>query len=251
MANNNGGQKLVSTIGCQYFGIGEDKNNRSLSVGYLENNISIGIFKPLPQSQQTDKSKFDYTSGSVIYLKGKQAKSLYRLIKKAVSMISDNVDFDPMAISSADNLIEVANGTYYGLNNGIAIAIYNEISQDKTCGEPSVFQFTNESYITKYDRKTGKYELGYIDSDIDYFMDQLHEFSKSINNASSHAIKKEMSFNISRIMSRQLQCCQALGINMDGMSSYKAKTSWSNKNSNTDGAIEQIDSLVDALNDVD
>ena len=59
-------------------------------------------------------------------------------------------------------------------------------------------------------------------------MDQLTEFAKGITNASAHCIKKEMSFDIGRIMSRQIQCCQALGINLETV--HTAKNSWNTNN---------------------
>lgn len=251
-------KKLVSTIGYQYFGKGSDGSDKSLSVAYLENNISIGIFSMLPASQQTERNKFDYSSGHTIYLRGKQAKILARVIKKACKNIANGESVEPNAISSAGNLIEIATGDHYGMPGGIAIAIYNKINPDKTCGEPATFLFSNEKLIKNYDNKTGDYEDEFIDSDIDYFVDQLTEFAKGITNAKAHCIKKEFDFNISRFASRQIEMCRALNINIEspiksrndwsGGSSYKSPTQsgYSNQNvatMSTEDLMNEIDSL--------
>lgn len=223
MANTNG-KKLTSSIGYQYFGKGADGSDKSLSVSYLENNISIGIFSLLPESQQTDKSRFDYNSGHVIYIKGKQAKMLAKLIKKC----DEDDGFEPKAISSGSNLIEVARGTNYGMDKGVTIAIYNNINPDKTCEAPATFQFSHEKIISNYKYENGSYDEAYaVNSDIDYFVDQLLEFAKGITNAAAHCIKKEFSFDINKFTSRQLQCCQALGINFETPQS--ARNSWNNQ----------------------
>ena len=66
-------------------------------------------------------------------------------------------------------------------------------------------------------------------SSSDYkLIDQLTEFAKGITNASAHCIKKEMSFDIGRIVSRQIQCCQALGINLE--TAHTARTNWNGGN---------------------
>lgn len=246
MADNK--RQLVSTIGYQYFGKGADGSDKSLSVAYLENNISIGIFDLLPPSQQTERSKFDYKSGHQIYLKGKQAKTLARLIKKAYANMCEGKDIDPLAINSADNLIEVASGNYYGASDGIAIAIYNEVKPDKTATKPAIFIFGNESLIKNYDYKAGTYEHGTIDADIDYIVDQLTEFAKGITNARSHCIKKEMNFNMNRFTSRQIQMCKALGINLETPRS--ARTDWNSGNSHSSGSVLDVDteSLLNELN---
>ena len=227
MANPNG-PKLTSTIGYQYFGKGADGSDKSLSVAYLENNISIGIFSLLPQSQQTDRARFDYNSGNTIYLRGKQAKNLARLLKKAVKSKAEGDAIIPTAVASAHNLIEIADSSEYGMDEGIAIAIYTNINADKTCDAPAVFKFENEKLLTNYNRSNGTYGETLIDSDIDYLIDQLTEFAKGITNASAHCIKKEMSFDIGRIVSRQIQCCQALGINLE--TAHAARTNWNGGN---------------------
>lgn len=226
MTNGTNTKRLVSTIGYQYFGKGADGQDKSLSVAYLENHISIGIFSLLPASQQTDRNKFDYKSGYTIYLKGKQAKTLSRLVKKAAKNILAGEEVEPSAISSAENLIEVANGTHYGMGEGVALAIYNKITPDKTCGEPATFLFSTEKLITNYNHKTGTYGEGLIDSDLDYFVDQLTEFAKGITNAKAHCIKKEFDFNMNRFASRQLEMCKALNINFDTPRS--ARNDWNN-----------------------
>lgn len=249
MAN---GKKLTSTIGYQYFGKGNDGEDKSLSVAYLENNISIGIFGLLPASQQTERSKFDYNSGHTIYLKGKQAKTLSRLIKKAAAKIASGEDVIPTSVSSAGNLIEVANASTYGMDNGLAIAIYTKINPDKTSDAPAVFKFQDEKLITNYNHSDGTYGEGSIDSDIDYFVDQLTEFAKGITGAKAHCIKKEMSFDISRFAARQIQCCQALGINLE--TPHSARVNWNNNGSNnshvSNNSVVSNISTADLLNEL-
>lgn len=251
----NGTKKLVSTIGYQYFGKGADGSDKSLSVAYLENNISIGVFSLLPASQQTDRNKFDYNSGHTIYLRGKQAKTLARLIKKAAKDIINGDSVEPSAISSAENLIEIANGEHYGMSNGVAIAIYNKISPDKTCGEPATFLFSNEKLITNYDHKTGSYSEGIIDSDIDYFVDQLTEFAKGITNAKAHCIKKEFDFNMNKFASRQIEMCRALNINLETPRS--ARNDWNSgstyKNPLQSGGVQSAANMNtdDLLRDIE
>lgn len=256
MANNNG-KRLVSTIGYQYFGKGKDGSDKSLSVSYLENTISIGIFSMLPPSQQTDKSKFDYASGSTIYLRGKQAKILARLLKKAVKDLANGDVIEPNAISSAGNLIEVASGERYGMANGIAIGIYNNINPDKTCGEAATFLFSSEKLISNYDNLSGKYNDTYIDSDVDYLIDQLTEFAKGITNAKAHCVKKEFDFNMNKFASRQIEICRALNINFEspirsrndwsGGSSYKSPTQSGYQSQSAAMTTDDIMSEIDAM----
>lgn len=225
MANNGTTKRLVSTIGYQYFGKGADGSDKSLSVSYLENNISIGIFSMLPASQQTDRSKFDYNSGHTIYLRGKQAKVLSRVIKKACKSMAEGEVFEPRAISSAGNLIEVASAEHYGMSGGLAIAIYNNIKPDKTTDAPATFMFSNEKLIANYDHTSGSYSDDLIDADVDYFIDQLTEFAKGITGAKAHCIKKEFDYNMNKFASRQIEMCRALNINIE--SPIKARNDWS------------------------
>lgn len=240
-------KKLTSTIGYQYYGTGADGSDKALSVAYLENTISIGIFNLLPPSQQTNNSKFDYKQGTSIFLKGKQSKILARLIKRAQKKILDGEKFEPAAVSSASNLIEVANGTEYGLGEGLTLAIYSGINSNKTCDAPAVFKFSDDKIITSYDHKSGTYSEGTMDADIDYIVTQLEEFAKGITGAHAHCIKKEMSFDISRFASRQLQICEALNINL--ASAGSAKASWNNS---FNGAASTANmSTADLLNELD
>lgn len=241
-------KKLTSTIGYQYYGIGADGSDKALSVAYLENTISIGIFNLLPSSQQTNNSKFDYKQGTTIFLKGKQSKTLSRLIKRAQKKILDGEKFEPAAVSSASNLIEVANGTNYGLGEGLTIAIYSGINANKTCDAPAIFKFNDDKIITSYDHKSGTYSEGTMDADIDYLITQLEEFAKGITNAHAHCIKKEMSFDVSKFASRQIQICQALNINLETASSSKA--SWNNNWNNSSTSTANM-STADLLNELD
>ena len=117
--------RLVKSIGCQYYGSGVNEN-KALSVQYLESNISISIHGSLPVSQQTINAKYDYKTGHDIYLSGKKAKILARFIIKAVKALESGDNIGSNSIPSATNLIEVSDGTKFGLSKGITIAIYNK-----------------------------------------------------------------------------------------------------------------------------
>lgn len=240
---------LISTSGYQYFGKGRNGEDKSLSVGYLESNISIGIFSLLPSNQQTERSRFNYKEGKIVYLRGKQAKMLYRLLKKAQNNLNDGKEISIDAVPSGGNLIEVADATHYGLpTSGVAIAIYMDIKDDKTSEDPEIFQFKNDNYVHNYDHKSGNYSNEFIDSDLDYFMDQLHEFAKSVNNAQAHVIKKEMNYTIGRIITADMKICQKLGI--DVSSDHASRSFNNNSSSSSSFSSQSYDNLEDALNDL-
>jgi hypothetical protein len=203
--------RLVKSIGCQYYGSGVN-DNKALSVQYLESNMSISIHGTLPVSQQTINSKYDYKTGHDIYLSGKKAKTLARFINKAMKALEAGDDIGSNSIPSATNLIEVSDGTKFGLSKGITIAIYNNMNENKTTDDYDVFQFRNDDIIMDYDYKTGSYSKNSIDADVDYFVDNLKEFAKSSCNANAHFTRREMDYNIRQITSRQIQCMEALGI---------------------------------------
>ena len=92
-------------------------------------------------------------------------------------------------------------GTRHGMDKGVTIAIYNNINPDKTCEAPATFQFSHEKIISNYNYENGSYDEAYaVNSDIDYFVDQLLEFAKGITNAAAHCIKKEFSFDINKFI---------------------------------------------------
>jgi hypothetical protein len=238
--------RLVKTLACQYYGSGVNEN-RALSVQYLESNLSLGIHGPLPVSQQSANAKYDYKTGHIIYLSGKKAKMLARFIVKAMKALENDDVIESTSISSATNLIEVCDGTKFGMEKGITIVIYNNISENKTTEDYDVFQFRNEDIIIDYNFKTGSYSKNSMDADVDYFVENLKEFAKACTNAGAHFNRKEMDYNIRQITTRQLQCMEALGIKIE--TAYTARTSWNN--SNDSGAVRSTMSSADLINELE
>ena len=231
--------RLVKTLACQYYGSGVNEN-KALSVQYLESNLSLGIHGMLPVSQQSANAKYDYKTGHIIYLTGKKAKMLARFIVKAMKALENDDIIVSSSISSATNLIEVCDGTKFGLSKGITLAIYNNITENKTTDDYEVFQFRNEDIIIDYDFKTGSYSKNSMDADVDYFVDNLKEFAKACSNANAHFVKKELDYNIRQITTRQLQCMEALGIKIE--TAYSARTNWTNSNNNSTGTVSTMSS---------
>lgn len=240
--------RLVKSIGCQYYGSGVN-DNKALSVQYLEANINISIHGTLPAAQQTISAKYDYKTGHDIYLTGKKAKILARFIVKAVKALENNDSIGSNSIPSGTNLIEVSDGTKFGLNKGITIAIYNNMNENKTTDDYDVFQFRNDDIITNYDAKTGSYGKSSIDADIDYFVDNLKEFSKFSSNAASHFNRREIDFNIRQITTRQLQCMEALGIKIEN--AYTARSGWNNNSNESTGTTRSTMSSADLISELE
>ena len=240
--------RLVKTLACQYYGSGINEN-KAISVQYLESNLSLGIHGLLPVSQQSASSKYDYKTGHIIYLTGKKTKMLARFIVKAMRALENGDDIGSSSISSATNLVEVSDGTKFGLSKGITIAIYNNITENKTTDDYDVFQFRNEDIIIDYDFKTGSYSKNSMDADVDYFVDNLKEFAKAYTNAYAHFTKKELDFNIRQITKRQLQCMEALGIKLE--TAYNSRTSWNNSNNDSTGAVRSTMSSADLINELE
>ena len=240
--------RLVKTIASQYYGMGINEN-KALSVQYLESNLSLGIHGLLPVSQQSANAKYDYKTGHIIYLAGKKAKILARFIVKAMRALENDEPISSSSISSATNLIEVCDGTKFGLTKGITIAIYNNITENKTTDDYDVFQFRNEDIIVDYDFKTGSYTKNTIDADVDYFVDNLKEFAKACTNAGAHFTKKELDYNIRQITTRQLQCMEALGIKIE--TAYNSRTNWNSSNNNSAGVVHSTMSSSDLISELE
>lgn len=238
--------RLVKTMAYQCYGSGVTEN-KSLSVQYLESNMCVGIHGMLPVSQQTTNAKYDYKTGHIIYLTGKKAKMLARFIVKAMKALETGDSVGSNSIPSATNLIEVSDGTKFGLSKGITIAIYNNMNENKTTDDYDVFQFRNDDIIIDYDFKTGSYTKNSMDADVDYFVDSLKEFAKASTNASAHIIRKEMDYNIRQITSRQIQCMEALGIKME--SAYTARSNWNSNNST--GTVQSTMSSADLISELE
>ena len=115
---NNGNKKLVATNGTQFYGTGSKGEKKALSIRYLENSLVVSIHDALPENQQTASSVYDYkNSAAEIYLRPKATKSLAKIVKKASNYLSEDNDFDAMAVPSGANLIEVSNGEKFNLKN--------------------------------------------------------------------------------------------------------------------------------------
>ena len=121
-------KKLVVTNGVQYYGTGLKGVQKAMSTRYLESSIVVSIHSTLPENMQSTGSKYDYKSGLEIYLKAKAAKTLAKVLKKARNYVQEGNEFEPMAISSGANLIEVSDGSAFGFNAGITITIYSDIA---------------------------------------------------------------------------------------------------------------------------
>ena len=224
MDNQQSKRALTRSFGVTYYG--EDSTeNKALSVEYLESNIKISIHRQSNNGGQ----KYDYKSGNEIYLREKSAKTLARLIKLALTARDKNEldNFTPVSVSSSANLIEVSSGKHHNCNTDICITIYNNIDPDtRKCNNYSTFGFRNNTYVSGYDPNDGTYENVPIDADINYFVDQLLEFSKAATGAYSHINKKDFKFDMDRIISRQLDVCNKLGIRHENINSNKV--SWNN-----------------------
>lgn len=221
-------KKLVVTNGVQYYGTGLKGVQKAMSTRYLESSIVVSLHSTLPENMQSAGSKYDYKSGLEIYLKAKAAKTLAKVLKKARNYVQEGNEFEPMAISSGANLIEVSDGSAFGFNAGITITIYSDIGADKKTETYDVFQFSNDKVLLSYDRNEGTYNESFVDTDIEYFIDQLSEFAKATSNASAHVYKKEMAFDFNRMMSRQLQIMDKLGIQNDNYR-FNGNAGWANK----------------------
>ena len=248
MSNEQKTTRLTRTIGNVYYGLGLNEE-KSLSINYLENNLSLGIHGLLPASQQTSSSKYDYKSGNIIYLTGKKCKTLARIISKAVKALVADEKVESNSIPSATNIIEVSDGTKFGLNKGITIAIYNNITENKTTEDFAIFQFRNDDIITDYDYKTGAYGKLSLDADVDFFIDNLKEFAKAWNNATAHFVKKELDFNIRQITSRQLQCMEALGIKME--TARTSRLNWNSSSYDNSGSVHTAMSSADLISELE
>ena len=256
MPNPTTKQQLVATNAIQYYGTGIKGAQKALSTRYLETIITISIHSTLPENLQTAGSKYDYKSGLEINLKAKAAKSLYKVIKRAAAFISEGTDFEPIAVSSATNLIEVSNGEKFGLKPALTLAIYSDISSEKTTETYDVFQFMHEKLITNYDRNNGTYGETYIDTDIELFRDQLDEFVRGSTNAAAHFTKKEIDkYRLATIRSSQIKIMDKLGIQSDfryGQSYVQNKPTPSPANTRDGGGAQYSDmSSEDLLNELD
>lgn len=247
MENQQTKRALTRSFGVNYYG--EDATeNKSLSVEYLESNIKISIHRP----SNNGDYRYDYKSGNEIYLREKSAKTLARILKKAVeARDNDTLDtFTPASVSSGANLIEVSSGKHHNCNTDICITIYNNIDPEtKKCSNYSTFGFRHGSYVSGYNPEDGSYENLPIDTDINYFIDQLIEFSKAATGAYSHINKKDFKFDMDRIISRQLEICDKLGIRHDDVNSNRI--SWNNSSNSSSAVNSMISDTADILADIE
>ena len=249
MAEQKSSYRLVETnFDSRFFGEGLGGEDKALAIHYLENSIGLTIHNELPKSQQTGSMKYDYKSGNVIYLNAKKAKTFAKYVIKALVSLENGEDIKSHAIPSATNLIEVCDASKFDLDNGVAIVIYNNMAEDKTSDTYAVFKFRSDDLITDYDAKTGTYGKTSANSDIEYFAEILKEFAKASSMATSHFVRKNIDWNIRTVMSRQLECMNALGIKPE--TPYSSRVNWNN-NSNNTGTTQSVMSTNDLLNELE
>lgn len=229
------------------YGVGLD-GNKALAVSYLENNLQLGIHGLLPASQQTVSSKYDYKSGNLAYLTGKKCKALARLVSKAREAFISGKDFESTAVQTGSNLVEVSDGTKFGLEPGITIAIFNNVPENKISEEFAVFQFRNEDIVVNYDHTAGTYSKTILDTDLDYFIENLKEFAKAWTVADAHFIKKELGWNMRQAASRQLQIMEALGVKVETPASVR--TNW-NSGAGYNGDVKTAMSSQDLISELE
>jgi hypothetical protein len=241
---------MVSSIGLSYYG-NDSQENKALSVKYLESSICLGVHRPLPQNQQQGNNKYDYKSGNEIYLTGKSAKTMTKIMKEAFKARIDGDKIKSRSIASGINLIEVCDGSKYGCEKGtICIAIFNDITENKTSNNYGVFCFKEDKIFEDYDRNNGSYNSIPVDGDIEYFIDQLNEFAKFSSNAAGHCIKKEQKFDMDRMITRQIQIMEALGIKVETLNT--SRLNWNNNNSSKpSGSAITTDNTSDLLKELD
>ena len=238
---------VVKTDSNSYYGVGPDCD-KALAVSYYGNNFQLGIHNPLPASQQTVGAKYDYKSGNIAHLTGKKCKALSRLIMKARDSFVSGKDFESAAVQTGSNLVEVSDGTKFGLEAGITIAIYNNVPENKISEEFNVFQFRNDDIVVNYDHTSGTYGKVSLDSDVDFFIENLKEFSKAWSLAGSHFVKKELNYNIRQAAARQLQIMDALGVKIETPRSVR--TDWSS-GGNSSGAVKTTMSSSDLISELE
>lgn len=237
---------LVGSNGNQFFGT-DGKEDRCLNVRYLEDNIALSIHGL--STDQASNSKYDYKTGNEIYLKGKNAKSLCRLIADTSSKLINGENIKSKSISSGANMIKVCDGLDYCPSKGLTLVIYNGIDpESKLCDKFAIFQFRNDIVISDYNEKTGTYNTDAIDADVDYFLDTLKAFVKASSNAYSHFNKKEFKWAMDGYTSRQFKLMEAMGIKVETLRSGN-KPDW-NGGSSSGGYKAVIDSADDLVNEL-
>ena len=75
------------------------------------------------------------------------------------------------------------------------------------------------------------------------------EFSKAATGAYSHINKKDFKFDMDRIISRQLEICDKLGIRHDDVNSNRI--SWNNSNNSSSAGNSMISDTADILADIE
>jgi hypothetical protein len=226
---NNKKKYVVSTFGEQFYGR-DAKENKALSTSFYGSCIVVGIHRPLPEGQQ-GTAKYDYKGGTSVFLTGRSAKTLAKILNRARLKLNAGEPFKSEAIpsgSAKDNIIEVADGIKYGCTPGsLALAVYKV--ENKKATAMDVFEFKNDPLIVGYD-PSGEYEHSTIDTDAAFFIEQLEDFARGMTNGMVHAQKKENHYTLSKIIERQIQIASALGIKNDTATS---RTDWNNSGAST------------------
>lgn len=243
--------KTTNTIGETFYGTGSG-GDRALSIKFFESSLVMGLHNALPASNQTKTSKYNYKEGTQLFLRAKTVKKILKAIKLVNNGEEKNVSVT--CGSNTDNLVKICMGDELNLPNVLTIAIYPDIKTDKTCSKVDIFQFKTDKLILDYDASTGAHSVVDTYVDFEYFVDILTEFVKSSTNTTPHFVKKEYSFTLERVITRQLEIMKALNIQTE--TSYSSKSSWGsssdkNEGSNTmapSGGFTELDELTELDN---
>lgn len=244
MSTNNERKSVVNTFGEQYYG--KDSNeNKALATRFFGDKMVLGIHRLLPESKQTQSSKYDYKNGTEVFLRPKAAKTLARLLSTAEKCRVSGEEIKVKGLPSGPNVIEVGPGKRYGCNDGtVCIAVYKDIDPEtKKTDIVDVFEFKDDVLISNYNNEIGTYDEERINVDIDYLIDQLKDFAKGMSNGSIHASRTANKFDMDRMMSRQLQMMEALGIKNDTATTRTNwNGNWKSGSNNTSSTYSQTSS---------
>lgn len=249
--NNNSGT-FVSTKGRNFYGRGSEGAEKALSTNYLNDNIKIGIHNPLPVNKQ-DKSKYDYESGTFIYLVPKTAYALAKILKVGLQSLEEGKEIKK-AISSGANLIEVSTGGRFKTEKGVlTLTIFGKLNEEKKPEIYDVFQFNSDVIINEFNvtEQGVLYDLESMNIDVIYLIDQLKEFAVSMSNGNVHAHKKENKWMLDRFAARQVAIAEKLGVvgDITKSSGGGKSVSWTQQSSSSGGGnVEAVASSQDLAN---
>jgi hypothetical protein len=240
-------KSVAATIGTTYYG-NNGRESVALATRFYGNTMVIGIHPLLPESKQTQNSKYDYKSGIEMYLRPKACKTLARLLKQAVYSRAKGEKIKSKSIPTGSNLIEVCRGEKYGCEEGsIAIVAHKDIDPEtKKPAILDIFAFKDDIIISEFDPQEGVYTSEKIDVDVDYLIDQLEDFARGMSNGYIHAMKKENKYDMDRIISNQLLIMNSLGIKND---TAVGRADWSTSG-DSDGSVIYSTNTSDLINEI-